>query len=139
MARYEKKPKKSKYDGPDANKTFKIVSWIVFIFVALIITLLIIELNVISILAIIIGYYVAINATTAAMFFVDKMAAKKGYLRMPEKSLHTLEFLGGALISFFVQKKIRHKNKKESFKNISMLAIALHIIILIGIVMLLLT
>ena len=75
-------------------------------------------------------YYIAINATTAIMFTLDKILAIVRAERIPERTLHLLEFFGGSLSTFFVQFVLRHKTHKKSFRFISKLNLLFHLIIL---------
>lgn len=47
----------------------------------------------------------------------DKVISKKGKveLRVPEKTLMTLSFLGGSVAMFITMKVIRHKTKHKKF------------------------
>lgn len=59
--------------------------------------------------------YLAMSLVTFAAFALDKRAARLGRRRTPERTLHTLELLGGwpgALVGAFV---IRHKNRKAGY------------------------
>ena len=56
-----------------------------------------------------------INISTFIAYFVDKRAAVRGAWRVPERDLHTLEFLGGWIGAFFAQRIFRHKISKKSY------------------------
>lgn len=58
-----------------------------------------------------------INITTFIAYWVDKRAAQRGAWRVPEKNLHTLEFLGGWAGAFVAQKLFHHKNKKTEYQR----------------------
>lgn len=57
-----------------------------------------------------------INISTFIAYFVDKRAAVRGAWRVPERDLHTLEFLGGWIGAFFAQRIFRHKISKRSYQ-----------------------
>ena len=57
-----------------------------------------------------------INISTFIAYFVDKRAAVRGAWRVPERELHTLEFLGGWIGAFFAQRIFRHKISKRSYQ-----------------------
>lgn len=60
---------------------------------------------------------ISINIVTVVAYYIDKRAALKGKWRVPEKKLHTLEFLGGWIGAFFAQRIFHHKTKKKSYQS----------------------
>lgn len=70
-------------------------------------------------------HVISINITAFIAYFVDKRAAIKHQWRVPENTLHVLEFLGGWLGALLAQKIFRHKTKKKSFQHIFWLMIFL--------------
>lgn len=68
-------------------------------------------------------HLVSINITTMLAYYVDKRAAIKHAWRVPENTLHTLEFLGGWPGAFVAQKLFHHKTVKKSFRHIFLLMI----------------
>lgn len=68
-------------------------------------------------------HLVSINITTMVAYYVDKRAAIRHTWRVPENTLHTLEFLGGWLGALMAQKLFRHKTVKKSFRAIFWLMI----------------
>ena len=60
-------------------------------------------------------YFVAISIITAGVTWYDKMAAKTGRWRIPEKTLLLLAVLGGAAAELAVMLTIRHKTKHKKF------------------------
>ena len=73
-------------------------------------------------------HLVCINITTFIAYGVDKHAAIKKAWRVPEKDLHTLEFLGGWFGAWLGQKVFHHKTSKQSFQNIYHLMIILEFV-----------
>ncbi len=71
---------------------------------------------------------ISINICTFIAYGVDKRAAIKGGWRVPENSLHMLEFLGGWIGAWLGQKFFHHKTKKRSFQNTYRLMIILEFI-----------
>lgn len=59
----------------------------------------------------------SINLITFVAYGVDKHAAQSGAWRVPENTLHTLEFLGGWGGALLGQKFFRHKSKKKSYQT----------------------
>lgn len=69
-----------------------------------------------TILLFLIFHLISINLTTFIAYGIDKKAAIKKSWRVPEKDLHSLEFLGGWIGAFIGQKFFRHKTAKKSFQ-----------------------
>jgi len=61
-------------------------------------------------------HLLAINAATFVAYGADKRAAIRHAWRVPEISLHSLEFLGGWIGAFIAQKFFHHKSKKRSYQ-----------------------
>lgn len=70
-------------------------------------------------------HLVSINLTTMVAYYVDKRAAIRHTWRVPENTLHTLEFLGGWPGALMAQKLFRHKTVKKSFRAIFWLMIVM--------------
>lgn len=65
---------------------------------------------------IVIGYLILINIVTFAVYGIDKIKAKKGAWRIPEKSLLLLAFIGGSLGAAAGMRFWRHKTLHPQFK-----------------------
>lgn len=75
-----------------------------------------------------IPYHLAfINLATFMAYGADKRAAVRGDRRIPELSLHALEFLGGWPGALIGQKVFHHKTKKKSFQAMFWLMLVLQI------------
>ena len=70
--------------------------------------------------------YAVMSVITFGAFALDKRAARAGRWRTPERSLHTLELLGGWPGALAAMRLIRHKNRKGSYVAVLALIIALH-------------
>lgn len=66
---------------------------------------------------------ISINITTFVAYGFDKRAALRRTWRVPEKTLHTLEFLGGWVGALLAQKFFHHKTKKKSYQTTFILVI----------------
>lgn len=74
------------------------------------------------------GGWIALNVATVAVFAHDKRAARRrGARRVPERTLHTLELLGGWPGSLFAQRWLRHKTVKPSYRRAFWGIVALHV------------
>ena len=65
---------------------------------------------------IVIGYIIILNIVTFAVYGIDKIKAKKGAWRIPEKSLLLLAFIGGSLGAAAGMRFCRHKTLHPQFK-----------------------
>ena len=61
-------------------------------------------------------YYIGIiNLISGFIFAFDKQAAIKGRRRIPERTLHILEMLGGVFANLLLMYTLHHKNRKFSY------------------------
>lgn len=68
-----------------------------------------------TLLLIILCWLALISLVTAAVTVADKVKAKKGSFRVPEKTLITLALLGGSVAEYTVMRLIRHKTLHKKF------------------------
>ena len=61
-------------------------------------------------------YLAAINAVTFTVYGIDKLRAKRGAWRIPEKTLFLLPILGGSIGAIVGMKVFHHKTKHWYFK-----------------------
>ncbi|EJB8544054.1 DUF1294 domain-containing protein [Vibrio parahaemolyticus] len=71
--------------------------------------------------------YLVLSIFTYFMFAWDKQAAQTGSWRTPENTLHTLSLAGGWPGALLAQFQLRHKSRKQPFKFILWVTIALNI------------
>ena len=74
-----------------------------------------------------IAYGIA-SLITLVMYGWDKRRAIKGGSRVPERTLHLGELLGGWPGALLAQKMFRHKTQKASFRRVFWLIVVLHVI-----------
>jgi uncharacterized membrane protein YsdA (DUF1294 family)/cold shock CspA family protein len=67
-----------------------------------------------------------INLLTFFAYWKDKWAAGTGGWRTSEKMLHNLSVAGGWPGAWFGQQVLRHKSRKESFRNMYWTTVVLH-------------
>jgi len=60
-------------------------------------------------------YLILIGIISVALTIYDKLAARKGRRRIPEKTLLILAALGGSLAMLVVMRIIRHKTLHKKF------------------------
>ena len=73
---------------------------------------------------------VVLNLVTMLVFAHDKRAARRGARRVPERTLHTLELLGGWPGSLMAQRLLRHKTAKASYRRTFRAIVGLHVVLL---------
>ncbi|MEP0872302.1 cold shock and DUF1294 domain-containing protein [Trichocoleus desertorum AS-A10] len=71
--------------------------------------------------------YPVMSVVTFCLYATDKARAQQKQWRVPEKTLHLCELLGGWLGGFVAQQKLRHKTRKTSYQVVFWLIAALHI------------
>jgi uncharacterized membrane protein YsdA (DUF1294 family) len=77
--------------------------------------------------AAIVAVYAAMSMITFAAYAWDKHSARRGRTRVRERTLHTLELLGGWPGGLVAQQVLRHKRRKFRFYAITWLIVALHV------------
>lgn len=71
--------------------------------------------------------YTLMSLITAAIYFHDKRCAARGARRVPEATLHGLEFFGGWPGALVAQQVFRHKNRKPAFYLVTWLIAGIHV------------
>ena len=71
--------------------------------------------------------YALMSLVAIVAFTIDKAAAVKGERRVPERTLHTIEALGGWPGALIALDLVKHKRQKRSYTNILYLIAALHV------------
>jgi uncharacterized membrane protein YsdA (DUF1294 family) len=61
-----------------------------------------------------------------ALFAIDKARAARNARRIPERTLHALELLGGWPGALAAMALVRHKNRKPAYWLVTLAIIALH-------------
>ena len=67
------------------------------------------------------------SPVTFAVFAWDKHRAKRGGWRVSEKTLHTLELLGGWLGAWCAMRWLRHKSVKRAYRWVFRAIVLLHV------------
>jgi len=75
---------------------------------------------------VVVAVYALASLLTLACFGFDKRRAASGGRRIPERTLHTLELLGGWPGALLGQRIFRHKRNKPAFFLVSWLIAGLH-------------
>ncbi|MBE9037687.1 DUF1294 domain-containing protein [aff. Roholtiella sp. LEGE 12411] len=72
--------------------------------------------------------YPIMSLITFRLYADDKSRAKQGRWRVPEKTLHLCELMGGWLGAFIAQQKLHHKSSKLSYQVVFWAIAILHIV-----------
>lgn len=65
--------------------------------------------------ALLIYYLLGINAVTFALYGIDKFKSKKGWWRIPEKTLLMLTVIGGSMGALCGIRLFHHKTRHKKF------------------------
>lgn len=76
-------------------------------------------------------FYFALSVITFLAYAFDKAKAKRETQRTPESSLHLLALLGGWPGAALAQQLLRHKSKKQPFRNIFWLTVIINLAVLL--------
>ena len=71
--------------------------------------------------------YAGMSLVTFVAFAWDKRCAVRAKRRVPERTLHTLELLGGWPGALAGQRWLRHKSEKLSYRIVLWAIVALHL------------
>jgi uncharacterized membrane protein YsdA (DUF1294 family) len=78
-----------------------------------------------------IPYALTIASVVAFVLYgLDKLAAKRGWQRVPEARLHLLEVLGGWPGALLAQQLFRHKSSKPAFQKTFWILVLLNCLVL---------
>ncbi|MBE9004862.1 cold shock and DUF1294 domain-containing protein [Fortiea sp. LEGE XX443] len=72
--------------------------------------------------------YPVMSLITFILYRDDKLRAKQKQWRVPEKTLHLCEFMGGWLGAFVAQRKLHHKSSKVSYQVVFWIIVTFHIV-----------
>ena len=64
-------------------------------------------------------YLIVINLASGIVFIYDKRVAIKNHRRVPERTLHVLELLGGVFANMVLMYSIHHKNRKFKYYGVT--------------------
>lgn len=71
--------------------------------------------------------YLCLSGITFAVYAIDKAAARRSGARVPENTLHLLALAGGWPGALFARQALRHKTRKQPFRSIFWLTVALNV------------
>ncbi len=70
----------------------------------------------------------AVSPVSFLAYGWDKRQAKRNGRRVPEKTLHSIDAIGGWPGGFLAQRVFRHKTQKKSFQFKFWLTVVMHIV-----------
>ena len=74
------------------------------------------------------GAYALMSLITFFVYGFDKRRARLGGSRVPERTLHVLELLGGWPGALGAMRVFRHKTQKRSFRLVFFAIVTLHVL-----------
>ncbi|MFT3752438.1 MAG: DUF1294 domain-containing protein [Paludibacter sp.] len=77
-------------------------------------------------------YFGSVNVISGLLFAYDKNAARNNRQRIPERTLHLLEILGGVFANLLLMYTLRHKNRKFSYWGWTWLVMIGWIVVLVS-------
>lgn len=80
--------------------------------------------------------YLALGVTSIIVYWFDKRAAQADRWRVSERSLHTIDLIGGIAGGLVAQQLLRHKTSKRSFVIVTAMITVLHMAVLTGLLVL---
>lgn len=83
---------------------------------------------------VVIALYAVASAVTFVTYGADKRAARRSKHRVPELTLHVLALLGGWPGALVAQQVFRHKTRKQPFRAVFWVTVAVNCLVLSGLV-----
>lgn len=71
--------------------------------------------------------YLGASVVAFILYAVDKSSARNGKRRIPEATLHNVALMGGWPGALFAQQILRHKSKKQSFRDVFWVTVMLNV------------
>jgi uncharacterized membrane protein YsdA (DUF1294 family) len=78
--------------------------------------------------AAVVATYVLMSALAFALFWMDKRRAARGQWRIPERTLHVVEILGGWPGAWTAQRVFRHKWRKTRYMVVFWAIVGAHLL-----------
>lgn len=75
-------------------------------------------------------HLLSINLVTWLAYCHDKKVSITGGWRIPERTIHAFALIGGTPAAWLAQRKLRHKNRKQSFQMMFWFIFALQLVFL---------
>jgi uncharacterized membrane protein YsdA (DUF1294 family) len=79
----------------------------------------------------IMAIFILWNIFSFGLYAYDKLAARSGWRRIPEKSLLTVSILGGCFGGTLAMYLLRHKTRHTRFILVNWIAVAVYLVILL--------
>ena len=76
--------------------------------------------------------YAVASPVAIALYWRDKRSARKGGWRTKEKTLHTVDLVGGWPGGLIAQRLFGHKNRKGTFQLVFWMTVLLHVMVWLG-------
>ncbi|RZM93372.1 MULTISPECIES: DUF1294 domain-containing protein [unclassified Escherichia] len=76
------------------------------------------------------AWVTCVNLLTLVIYGTDKLAARRGWRRVPEATLLVFGFVGGWVGAIIGQQVFRHKTQKQPFRTYFAISVVLNVMIL---------
>lgn len=73
-------------------------------------------------------WWLLVNLLTLVVYGADKLAARKGWQRVPESTLLVFGLVGGWIGAIVAQQWFRHKTQKQPFKSGFIVSVILNVV-----------
>lgn len=73
--------------------------------------------------------YLVASAVAFVGYGIDKLAARQGWSRLAENTLHFVDLLGGWPGALYAQQLFRHKSRKRAFRVVFWITVALNLVV----------
>ncbi len=80
--------------------------------------------------SLLIYYLLGINGVTFALYVIDKLKSKKGWWRIPEKTLLLFAVIGGSMGALCGMRLFHHKTKHKKFSLVVPILLAIQIVLI---------
>ncbi len=80
--------------------------------------------------SLLIYYLLGINGVTFALYVIDKLKSKKGWWRIPEKTLLLFAVIGGSMGALCGMRLFHHETKHKKFSLVVPILLAIQIVLI---------
>lgn len=78
--------------------------------------------------------YLVMSLVSFVLYGLDKSRARRGGRRVPERTLHLFELLGGLPGALLAQRVFRHKSRKPAYQVVFIGIALLHVVLWAGVI-----
>ncbi|MEO3990772.1 DUF1294 domain-containing protein [Pseudocitrobacter cyperus] len=78
------------------------------------------------------GWFLLVNIVTFLIYGADKLAARRSWQRVPERTLLVFGLVGGWPGGLVAQHLFRHKTQKQPFRKWFLASVVVNVMVLVG-------